>query len=1238
MKLKHLFFYCPLFLINTLSFAQNNIVHVNQATGAANVTIPLYTINAAHVSLPITLFYSATGLRIDDVEGTAGVGWNLVAGGSITRQVRGLPDDIQTDNAGRSLSGWMSNTVETALKSHTFANLGANSTCTDETTDINYINQNFYASTVPMDTEPDIFSVNAPGLSCQLVFDSSTQTFQPIPYQDLQISYVKNSTNGILSFTITNDQGIAYSFATPETSFQQASNPPLTASQYFALAHNQYSGGVTYYSAWDLTSIADTYNNSIQLSYIQGSKKGYSNPVQVVLNEGSSLTTLYTITGATTPNLVSQIHYSDGVNTTLAFNITYNTNTVTQKSYVAAIGGLGRNFQFSYNYVIANYPSNTKKFGRYFLNSVTDGDCSSPFYYSFTYNGSSGLPDSTSTGVDFYGYYNGYSNNISLIPNIEINPSTSGYDRYRNSLSEDINLNVINTVYPVSINNYTDSREPNAGGIGGASYGTLSQITYADGGYTSFLFEPNNYYDKVIRQNIPGSGIRITQIQDNDGSKTITKNYSYIDPATGFSSGQPVSLPIFAFTTPYTGSATTTCNGCQIGPNADLWAYSTVRSVSDLSSEDHTVYYSSVTETQTGAGYTVYHFVNPATYGSAAITGPLAWSPTVSDFGRMSIGSTCPTIGFLRNDTYTYPFPPSPNYDFERGLVSQIANFNDNGQKVSEVDYTYSTPETPNIITALKYDFFSIGSYGNPISYATYPIYTGAGPLLIQKTSEVFDLTAGTNVPLTTGQTTTINYKYNGLLHKQPTQIAVLNSDGTLQTTNIVYAKDYVIPYNTTYNTYLPGDSYATAIQSLQYMNINVPVEKYFQVTTNGSSTPTTTGGELTEYGVFNLPAAKHLTEPVTKLKFIATNGTSAVFQPSSINSSTAKFQYDPNYVFVTENDLAYDYSGYLLSSDDGFKNIQTTLIDHNTFQPKAFVKGAMYTEIAIDDFDSKTSANAFTVSTSGSTAAQTINYSVLGRSGAGAMSFGQGVTLSTSLSKNVIASNYTLSLWVKSAAAGQIDVKVAGNVTNNAVCPYGNTSATPTGWQYVQVPLSLTGITSATFTVSLTLDATLSTQNITVDDILCYPDIAEINTFAYDPTTHYKTTETNTNGISKYYTIDQFGRTHYIYDQDKNILLRNTYTSLYNIQQLNNSPQSFSWVVTNGNQYTFTNTTFQSACATPPAVTRWAPSTGGYFYTYGNAPFTYTYTGTQKSFQVCMQPNYTTGGTDDLCQTVTIP
>ncbi|WP_179413725.1 hypothetical protein HDF19_13275 [Mucilaginibacter sp. E4BP6] len=86
MKLRrYLFFYCSLFLINTsLSLAQNNIVTVNQATGAANVTIPLYTLNAAHVSLPISLSYSATGLRIDDVEGTAGVGWNLVVGGATT--------------------------------------------------------------------------------------------------------------------------------------------------------------------------------------------------------------------------------------------------------------------------------------------------------------------------------------------------------------------------------------------------------------------------------------------------------------------------------------------------------------------------------------------------------------------------------------------------------------------------------------------------------------------------------------------------------------------------------------------------------------------------------------------------------------------------------------------------------------------------------------------------------------------------------------------------------------------------------------------------------------------------------------------------------------------------------------------------------------------------------------------------------------------------------------------------
>jgi len=1220
----------PLLVLGNMAFGQDNIVHVNQVTGTANVSIPLYTVNAAHVSLPISLEYSATGIRVNDVEGTAGVGWNLNAGGSITREVRGLPDDIQTDASGHTLQGWMFNSSGAGINGRTFSNLGAASTCSDESGDLSYIESTFYGSTgIAMDTEPDIFDVNVPGLTCKLVFDNIHLKFNSIPYEDIKISYTSNSTNGITSFSITNDQGITYNFNAPESAYQRANNAS-TAVPYFSATKSQYAGGVNYYGAWDLTSITDMYHNSITITYTAGPKKGYNRPVQVFLGGATAPTTLYSLIGNTTPNLVSQIAYSDGVNTKTAFTFTFSTNTATQKSYVTSISGLGRNFNFTYLQQVSE-PRGV--FNRYYLNSVADGACSSPFNYSFQYNAPTGLPDSTSAQVDYYGYFNGASSNTSLLPYLEINPSTPGYDRYRNPQylinSSSSSSSTDATVYTVQI--LGSERQPTTY----ASIGSLAQINYGDGGYTSLTYENNDYYDAVLGGTVYGSGIRIKQIQDNDGVKTITRNYSYVNPANGNSNGTPISLPIFAFTTGYTGSATVTCHSCQTGPNANVWNFSTVRSYSDLSPEDHTILYSSVTESQTGAGSTVYTFSNPATYNAAPITTPLPWSSTMVDQARAMIGSSCPSVGYLVYDKNTYPFPPNPNYDFERSLLSTITNYNGNNQPVSVVNYTYTTPAAYNTITALKNDFNGLGTSAAALSYAKYTICTGTGPLVTQTTKQVFDLQNGT--PLTTGQQITTKYVYNGATHRQPTQISVQNSDGSVQTTNLVYIKDYVIPGGS-----VSPDSYTTAIQNLQNSNANFPAESYFQVTpaTPANSPAITTGGELTQFGVFSTSSGP-LTLPATRCKFITPGGTAAAFQVSSVNSA-AHFVRDQNYIPV-ENDLAYDYSGNYLSKNDGFNNISTQFIDHNTFQPVAQLKGAYYNEIAIDDFDSKLAGNNFVTNASTSTAAETISASVPGRSGAGSLTFGPGVTLSSTVYKNLFSNIYVVSMWIKSSAAGKMYVDVTSNATNSTTFSYPSTAGTPTGWQYYQVKIPLTGLLSNTFAVQISLDSSVpSGQTVTVDDILCYPDVAEINTTAYNPVTQFKIAETNTNGVSEYFNIDQFGRTNYVFDQDKNIILKKTYTSQYNVQTLNQSTPSFSWTVS-GNVYTFTNTSPQVPCAASPVAVRWQFPTGnGYVYSTGTAPVTYTYTGPGKpaTFQVCMWLNYNQSNPDvsGVCQNVPAP
>lgn len=61
-------------------------------TGLVDITVPVYTIERSGIRVPIELKYHASGIKYDDVSNEVGLGWTLVAGGVITRSVKGGRD------------------------------------------------------------------------------------------------------------------------------------------------------------------------------------------------------------------------------------------------------------------------------------------------------------------------------------------------------------------------------------------------------------------------------------------------------------------------------------------------------------------------------------------------------------------------------------------------------------------------------------------------------------------------------------------------------------------------------------------------------------------------------------------------------------------------------------------------------------------------------------------------------------------------------------------------------------------------------------------------------------------------------------------------------------------------------------------------------------------------------------------------------------------------------------------
>lgn len=1097
------FFFLPIAVLFSAGgvYAQAKFVSVNKATGTLQISIPLYNIKSGSVSLPVSLEYTGSGVHVKDISGSLGMNWQLNAGGQISRLVRGLPDDCTKNLNGQPRLGWLNNTNGQKINALTLSNDNNFATYADESADVSAITSNFDDFS---DTEPDIFYVSAPGLSCQLVFDNN-HVIRAVPYADLKIAYTTDSNGNIDSFTITNDQGIKYQFTDIETTIRYAHSNQVTSIGYFKRDFNFYRAsniigqpkGIAYNSTWHLTSITDPAGNFVSLSYATtdvavADESNYSHSVDTLNLSANGLKLYqYEMVSKSLPHYLAQISYGDpsASRTALSFTVAGN------DQLPASITGFGNTVKFNYMSPGSTSSSGSYPHHRLHLKSITSSspDCNDPLNYVFEYNGlnydnsvgayQTAIPDSSSHQVDYWGFYNG-SNATSFLPSLYINPANTSLERFRTMAPGSASGS-----YPYTLAGADRSANPAT-----VVLGSLSKITYPTGGYTTFTFESNDFYDPTSQAVVSGGGVRIAQITThygtNSGSDMVT-TYSYLNPATGQTSGKPVSLPVFAFTIPYTGS----------GSDADKWSHAVIRSESNLSDEDNTIVYSYVRETRAGAGSTLYEYNEPATNwdNSAAPD----WAPTVDYVARL----TNVAAGYISNDKNAYPFAPNTNFDFERGMLKKMTAFNDNGQEVSESVYTYIRSGAPVEITGFKFDTLSTA-----IAYARYSIHTMTGELISQVSQKVFDTPT-----LTQATTTNINYYYNSTQHRLLTDQQLTNSDGTVQQHHMTYVKDYT-------NAAAVPDNAVNALYQLQANHINSPVERYTQVQ-KGSVTKTVSA-QLTKFSSFTL-GGSNVNLPAQQLTLVAADGLTD-FHPAAISGGV--LAADSRYT-VVENDLAYDRQGYLMTRDDNNRNTQTVIIDHAATAPAAVFSRARYDEVGFSDFNNDNAgdfpATGFNYSTPN---ALTTN----SRSGPFGLSLQASAPLTKTLNKSPMAKNYILSVWINSAVAGNLTLTLT--TTTNQTTTYTLPYTADGSYRYYELKVPVASLTGA-------LTATVkSSSAVLIDDVLFYPDVAEAATYAYDVVNHQKTAETSTNGTAFYYTYDAAGRLRYVYDQDRQILKKNSY------------------------------------------------------------------------------------------------
>jgi hypothetical protein len=435
---------------------------VNLYTGVPNIDIPIYELKGRSLSVPISLSYHASGIKVGENASCVGLGWSLQAGGVVTRSVRGLADDDQA-------AGYL------AARSY-YNNPGDLSSGTKST----YNNTAFCDSNLQLsvaygniDCQPDLFMINALGRSYKFYF-SGNGTIVTQPYSNLRIVF--NNSPSSSSWTVTLEDGTQLVFggstAYEETTntWQSNTNADAFISSWYLKSVTSVTGEVinfTYYSSGGPVALDSYYSETDYSLYmvaannlISGIPTTVKSAKNVAQNESINFLTLASIESD-----LCKVYFDTVSRSDLPGSVAVSGVRVVSKLQNKTIISYLLNYSYSTarsgNVYTAGY---TAPLLRLKLNSLEEvpSDGGGHQFWQFAYNPSA-LPSRKSYAQDYWGYFNGATSNTNMKPfNLNFNPDTYAYG----------------------------NRSPDSASMMAEM---LTKITYPTGGYSQFTYEPASY-------------------------------------------------------------------------------------------------------------------------------------------------------------------------------------------------------------------------------------------------------------------------------------------------------------------------------------------------------------------------------------------------------------------------------------------------------------------------------------------------------------------------------------------------------------------------------------------------------------------------------------------------------------------------------------------------------------------------------------------------------------------------
>lgn len=1163
MKVLNAGFLALLLEVCSISAISQGNISIDHYSGRAQVTIPLATVNDRGLSHTIGLMHNADAVKVDDIPGWVGTNWTLIAGGEVSRELHGLPDDFTTTDATDLRRGWLftsnANTNNNAITigNNPYPTDGSGAASCNPATLYDFIN----AFNHNVDTEPDEFHFNAGNISGTFVFDNtgSITGIKTIPYQDIKINAFRaTATSPISSFEIVAPNGIKYVFSSQETAqkvAKQALNPDLL---HLRKEYHWYKKPILFTSAWKLTSIESALGERIRFSYV-GKEVVTSTPVSIGVNFNydtypaqinfPSHQEQYTIILTTTAQILAEIttphqqivlsHSSSIINPSTANGLVLKSITINEitsgttiwlKTFILRQVG----YQCS-DIGDLSGDLNGDNFRRSFLTQImVKTPCDYATAYTFTYNNVNSIPGPSSVAQDIWGYAYDITTNLHLFPKLYVYPSQTGIKRI--SLFQIKDSNGVPLPGEVII--------PGADRIqlGTPLYGSLARVTYLSGGSDNIEYESHEFLNPITNTTAVGGGLRVKKITTADPvtNQNLIRSFQYLN-SSGTTSGKLITLPAFWLLNGFYKEPVIQTNANEPIPNP-IYSFEQLSSLSDYkkwnrlilrtkeninpdgNKVDSPIGYERVTEIlSVGNGKTVYEFDIPYTYGSVADAN---WNPT---YINVAASNACPAIGLNQPGFFNPHFVQQTPVNFRRGLLNKVSVYKEaENSPVKEILYTYQDKEIGQAeVKGLNYEFIPYSQSSYYFLLGTYKLKTNVIRLLTSKVERVRDdLTPSAYVE------TAVNYTY-GADHNFITSTAITNSDLSKALSKVKYAKDFgTIGALTT-------DLQVNMIDALNTSGrIGEVIEQVNSIVTP-TGTEKTIGGSLTLYDNFGTTSSPRIL-PKQSLVLDVGDGITG-FTMSSFTGSGAGRTYAKSNDYRAASSLKFNINGDLIRQENNLRQFQSYHTEITTGATVASISNAEPDAVVYSNVDHTTNYGFDLFGFSPTETSSGKNATL----GLGGVSTDALKYLKKQFKKKANA-KYVFSAWYKpTATTGTHSLSITIKDLNNAIIQQHTLNYTISNglqWYYGEKTIDLSSISASDVIIEVRFSGTAGLTSI-LDELLFAPEGTEVSRSSFSP--YGPLTTTGSDGRMVQYEQDKSGRLRQVRDHENNIVQKIDYNRM---------------------------------------------------------------------------------------------